>query len=297
VYLLTVFFEPERVNARNAAFTWLPASARDLADRIEIRPGTATGGAAGKLSLVRINGAWFADLGSLQVPVKQGRIDDLFRILADRGAFPRIGSAASSHSGLGLSAENASRLEIRGGAAIEPLLDLLIGNDNAEGREVYLRKNGENEYRLGDALIKSYVEGEAASWYDLKLFSESRADMVQRIRVSPVKDGEGDEDYVLARNEAGWLIEGSTETPSADAVDTYVRAIFDIQGDDFLADTPPVFDAGRLSLELGDGSVITVQAAEEQNGKRPVMVSGSSYVYLLSESAVRRILRERLSLE
>jgi hypothetical protein len=299
VYVLTLFFDPARVNARNALFTWLPAEARDMADRIEInRPGEEP------LFIQRTDNKWFAALGGANVPVKQGRIDDLFRILCTRGAFPRLGSSASSHEDLGLSTENASRLVIRGGAAALPLLDLLVGADDSAGREVYLRKNGENEYRSGDRLIKSYVSGAATSWYDLKLFAENRADAVQRIRISPVKDGEGDEDFSFSRSENGWALESGIPSGSGgenlgEAADVYVRNIFDIQGDDFLSPEDAAgieFNAGRLSIELGDGSVITVLAAAEQDGMRPVTVSGVPYVYLLSQPALARLIRERSTL-
>ncbi|MDR2143642.1 MAG: DUF4340 domain-containing protein, partial [Treponema sp.] len=254
VYLLALFFDPARVNARNASFTWLSAEARDMADRMEIsRPGEEA------LLIQRINNRWFAALGGGSVPVKQGRIDDLFRILCTRGAFPRLGSSASSHEDLGLSAENASRLVIRGGAATPPLLDLLVGNDDSAGREIYLRKNGENEYRSGDRLIKSYVSGAATSWYDLKLFAENRADAVQRIRISPFKDGDGDGDFSFFRSENNWVpesgIPAESGTPGGEsfgtAADAYVRNIFEIQGDDFLSPEDAAgieFNAGRLSV-------------------------------------------------
>jgi hypothetical protein len=304
VYVLTLFFDPARVNARNASFTWLSAEARDMADRMEIsRPGEEP------LFIQRTDNRWFAVLGGGQVPVKQGRVDDLFRVLCTRGAFPRLGSSASSHEELGLSPEKASRLVVRGGAAALPLLDLLVGDDDSAGREVYLRKNAENEYRSGDRLIKSYVSGAATSWYDLKLFAENRADAVQRIRISPVKDGEGDEDFSLSRSENGWTLEAGipaeppapagTDERFVTAVDAYVRNLFEIQGDNFLAPENAAdieFNAGRLSIELGDGSVITVLAAEERDGMRPVTVSGIPYVYLLSQPTLARLLRERSTL-
>lgn len=292
VYLITLFFDPERVAARGAAFTWLPAGARDLADRVEItRP------AAEKLVLLRNNGLWFAESGAGQVPVKQGRVDDLFRILDTRGAFPRLGSSASSHAELGLSEDRASRLVIRGAA--EALLDLLVGVDDRSGRSVYLRKSGENEYRSGDNLIKTYVEGETSSWYNLKLFEENRAGAVQSLRVSPPKnEGEEGEDFTLLRNGAGWVFQDGAAGPQADSVDSWTRNIFDIQAEAFLSRAEASgleFTAGRLNLELDDGSTIVVQAAGEYEGKRPVTVSGSSYTYLLSENAARRLFRSRSS--
>jgi hypothetical protein len=294
VYILTLFYDPERVASRNSAFTWLPGEARDLADRVEIiRPGEE------KFVLIRKSGSWFAGLGAEQVPVKQGRIDDLFRILTGRGAFPRLGSSASSHAELGLSPEQAIRLVVWGGTAAQPLLDLLVGADDSAGREVYLRKNGENEYRSGDRLIKTYADGEKRAWYDLRLFNENSADLVQRIKVSPFKEGEGSEDFTLVKSGQGWNFEGGSAAPPADAVDTWLRNLFDIQGDDFLSredSASLVFNAAVINLELGNSSVITVQAARENSGQWPVMVSGSSYIYLLSQPAFRRLFRERSTL-
>ncbi|MDR1506610.1 MAG: DUF4340 domain-containing protein [Treponema sp.] len=291
VYLLTVFFDSGRVNARGASFTWLSPEAQDMADRIEIsRPGNET------LVIRRINDAWFAVLGGGQVPVKQGRIDDLFRVLCTKGTFPRLGSSPSSHEALGLSAERAARLVIRGGAAVPPLIDLLVGEDDSSGREVYLRKNGENEYRSGDRLVKSYVNGGERAWYNLRLFAENRAGMVQRIRMDAPEDGE---DFSLARNGNVWAWEPSGET-AGEAADAYVRNLFEIQGDTFLSPEAAeslAFDSGGISIELGDGSVITVRAAEEQDGMRPVLVSGSPYVYLLSRPAAERLFRARSTLD
>ena len=292
VYLVTVFFDPERAAARRAAFTWLPAGARDTASRIEI---SLPDGAQTLMTLK--NGSWFIEGAGESFPVKQGRVDDLLRILSGRGAFPRQGSSAAHHEELGLSPERAARLVIRDVTANELLLDLLIGDDGAAGRDVYLRKNGENEYRSGDSLVKTYVTSGVSSWYNLALFEENRAGEVQRIGVSPLKDGEsGDSrDYVLVRDNKEWKAEsGGTGTPSAEAVEGYVRAIFDSRADDFLPRMGSAglqFGAAKLRLELGDGSVIVVQAGEELDGKRPVTVSGSQYNYIFSGAAAQRLFR------
>jgi hypothetical protein len=292
VYLITIFFDPERAAARRAAFTWLPAGGRDTASRIEI---SLPDGEQTVMTLK--NGSWFVERDGESFPVKQGRVDDLLRILSTRGAFPRQGSSAAHHEALGLSPERAARLVIRDGTANELLLDLLIGDDGASGRDVYLRKNGDNEYRSGDSLIKTYATSGVSSWYNLALFEKNRAGEVQRIEVGPVKGGEnGDSrDYVLVRDNAGWKAErGGTGTPSTEAVDGYVRAIFDSRADDFLPRMDAAgleFGAAKLRLELGDGSAIVVQAGEEVDGKRPVTVSGSQYNYLFSGAAVQRLFR------
>jgi hypothetical protein len=292
LYGFTLFFDPERVNERNASFSWLPGSARDEADRIEVsRPGEEP------LVLVRKNDSWFALAGTdFELPVKQGRIDDIFRILTERGAFPLRGSAASSHEGLGLVSGEASRLVIRGGIGV-PLLDLLIGGDDSSGREVFLRKNGENDFRSGERLIATYINGNDTAWYDLRLFHDDPSATVQRVRVSPP---DGTENFTVAKNGGAWIFEGSSASPDGTKVDDWIRGIFEAQGDSFI----PLVEggelaAGRITLELGDGSVRTILVGEAfpdtgDTERRPVSVSGVPYLFVLSQWTLQnRLFRTR----
>ncbi|MDR1931128.1 MAG: hypothetical protein LBQ44_10955, partial [Treponema sp.] len=257
LYGFTLVFDPQRVSERNASFSWLSGEARDEADRIQvIRPG------AEPLSLIRKNDAWYALLGSGQeVPAKQGRVDDIFRILSEKGAFPLRGSSPASHEELGLLPEGASRLIIRGGAGTVPLLDLLIGADDSSGREVFLRNNGENGFRSGDRLIATYVNGADTAWYNLRLFRDDLSSSVQRLRVSPLKNGEDDEDYVLARSGDTWVFEGDRRKPDGAKAAEWVKGLFDVQGDYFISGAEaPELSSARITVELGDGSIITILA-------------------------------------
>jgi hypothetical protein len=284
IYGLTLFFDPARINARNAAFTWLPAGARDEADRITITRGTQ------ELELVLQNGKWFALLDDMAVPVKQGRVDDLFRILGTRGAFPRRGSSAVSHTELGLG-DDAARLVIRGGAGL-PLLDLLVGKDDSSGKEVFLRKNGENDFRSGDRLISSYVNGEKSAWYDLKLFEDTSIDLVQRVQVN-FAGSEGPVNYGIIRSGENWTFEGDALSLNKEKVGTWIQGILEAQGEDFTSSVD-IQNSGRITLELGDGSVLSVQTGEAgEDGKTPALVSGKPYVFMLPQWTVSRLQRER----
>jgi len=242
------------------------------------------------------------------VPVKQGRIDDIFRLLGTRGAFPRRGSSASSHKDLGLTFTGSTgsdnndgyRLVIRGGAGL-PLLDLLVGREDASGKEVFLRKNGENEFRSGDRLIGSYVKAERTSWYDLKLFDETSVEQVQRVKVSfSGYKGPEDEtplvgyiDYIIARSADNWIMEGNTTPLDKDKTETWIRGILEAQGDDFLPTRNNINAVAGIVMELGDGSSLRLQIGEAmEDGKIPA-VSKNPYVYSLPNWTVTRILRER----
>jgi len=294
LYVLSILLDPARSNARNERFTWLPAASRSDADRIEIsRDGE-------KLELVLKNGSWFVLAASAEVPAKQGRVDDLFRLLSTRGAFPRRGSNAGSHAELGL--DGSTRLLILGGPGL-PLLDLLVGKEDPSGRSVFLRKNGENEFRSGDRLIGSYVNGEKTAWYDLKLFEERPLAQVQRVQVhfsgytgideeQPVEYS----DYTVTRSGEDWAIAGSPL--DREKTETWIRGILEAQGDDVL----PAHDelggsfqaAAGIRVELGDGSFIELQIEQAgEDGKTPALVSGRPYRIALSRWTLARLFRER----
>jgi hypothetical protein len=303
VYLVTLFFDPSRANARNERFTWLPPGAREDADKIEIIGGDE------KFELVLRDGKWFALLdatgGPQEVPLKQGRVDDIFRLLGTRGAFPRRGSSASSHKDLGLSINGSTtdgyRLVIRGGAGL-PLLDLLVGQNDVSGKEVFLRKNGENEFRSGDKLIGSYVKADKTSWYDLKLFEETSVEQVQRVRVTfSGYTGPEDEtpligyiDYSIVRSAENWIMEGDSTPLDKDKTEAWIRGILEAQGDNFLPSQNNSAAAARIAVELGDGSTLRLQVGETiEDNKAPAITGNKSYVYVLPRWTVTRLLRER----
>lgn len=318
-YALALFFDPQRSAGRAARFTWLPPGARDQADRIEISRSGET------LELVLRNGAWFALPGpessgpgpaegpaenltgpgpAVEIPVKQGRVDDLFRILGTRGSFPRRGSSASSHEDLGLGS-GASRLVIRGGPGL-PLLDLLVGREDPSGREVFLRKTGENEFRSGDRLIASYVNGGGTSWYDMKLFEETSPAQVQRVRVrfigytgAPGAPGDPPpaeyEDYAVARSGETWTVAG--EAAAAETVDGWIRGILEAQGEDLIPLPGGFQPAAEITVDLGDGSSLSLAIGNAgENGGSPALVKGRPYGFTLPQWTVSRLLLRRESL-
>jgi hypothetical protein len=295
VYAATLFFDPANMNARNERFTWLPAGAREKADKIEI--GSELAG--DKTELVLRGGKWYALLETDEVPVKQGRIDDLFRLLGTRGAFPRRGSSSSSHETVGLGT-NAYRIVIKGGAGL-PLLDLLVGSGDSSGNSVFLRRFGENEFRSGDKLIGSYIAAEKTSWYDLKLFDDINLSAVQRVRVTfSGYTGPEDEtpligymDYNIARSGDNWVMDSTTL--DRDKVETWIQTILEAVGETILPSGNSAFDAtARIYIETGNGANVALQIGElSTEDKAFASVTGKPYVYVLPRWTVTRLLRER----
>jgi hypothetical protein len=305
IYAGTLVLTPERLNSRNAAYTWLETEWADQADRIEISGGGET------LALVRRDALWYVEAQGAEYPAKQGRVADLLRLLTVRGAYPLRGGAVSSHERLGVG-ENASRIVVRGGAGAAPLLDLLVGSGDATGREVYLRKSGRNEVRSGEDKFTAYLSPSPSAWYNLRLFPQEDGgalslDMVQRVTaVSPPPDGEAGGEppapLVIARSGSGWTVEGvDADALDSSRIDPYIRAVLDAEGDGFAAGfsaDDPAFNEGRIRLELGDGSTRAIRLgplyspAEGEAGKRTAAVSGSQYVYTLAEWMTARLFRD-----
>jgi hypothetical protein len=300
VYLVTLFFDPERVSSRNAAFLWLDQKLQDQADGIELARANEWNN---PLRLVRRGSAWFALIGEAEFPAKNARVEDLFRILAARDAYPVRGSDQSSQERLGLAENRAARVLVKGGAGL-PLLDLLVGDSDAAGREVYMRRNGQNEIRSGEDKLSAYINGSETSWYRLGLFSElpspPDAAQVQRITVNPPPAKEGEETLeplVITRSGSGWSIEGvDDETVDAQRVDSYLRGILDAEGDNFmpgLSSATTGFAEGRILLEMGNGSSLGINTGTLPEDRKAATASGSPYVYTLADWTVNMLFREK----
>lgn len=294
VYILSLVFDPARANVRNEQFTWLPAGLRDEADRIEIFRGGE------KIELVLKNGDWYVLSEQLEIPARQGRIDDLFRLLSTRGAFPQRGNTGASHAELGL--DGSVRLVIRGGAGL-PLLELFVGTEDPSGKSVFLRKSGESQFRSGDRLISTYINGEKNSWLNLKLFDEISVAYVQRVLVyysgfygigeevspAPYKD------YTICRSGENWEIDSILDK---DRTENWIRAVLEATADDILpspvaeiSGMPPAI--ALIRAELGDGGALELQVYEPmEDGKAFAIVKGKPFVYVLSQWTAVRILRD-----
>jgi hypothetical protein len=306
VYIGTLVFEPERINTRSASFVWLPPEALDRADRIEI---IANG--TEPVLLERRGGPWVVPAAGLEYPARQGRVEDLLRILSSRGAYPVRAGSAASHERLGLTEDTSDRIIIGGGAGL-PLLDLLIGYDTATKNEIYMRKNNQDEVRSGQPSLTAYISGERTAWYNLRLFPENETrpidtTAIQRISVlapAAPEPGPGAEDtpapelLVLGRNAGGWILEGGPDIPlDSQRIDAYLRSIVDAEGEDFIPSmgaNDQTYNDGRIVLEMGDGTARTIRVGPLMEGnRRSAVISGSPYVYALAEWTISRIFREK----
>jgi hypothetical protein len=179
-----------------------------------------------------------------------------------------------------------------------------------------MRKNTQNQVRSGTASISNYLSSGLTSWYNLRLLPANiTPESVQRVIITPPADSaetaaaEGDANpadngtadnvithaaapaiVTLTRFGNGWTVNGAdADTP---AVESYIRAVLEAEGDDFAAYTGAV-SVSRIVLELGDGSIRTIRLGPpNEENRRFAIVSGSSYVYSLAPWAADRLFRE-----
>ena len=247
VYVLTLVFDPERSGRRSDAYAWLDPRLRDSVDRVDFNGGES-GGGAGALSLLRRNGRWVALRDGVEYPAREARVDELLGLLSRRASYPRRSVSSAGHGLFGLSGTTASRITLSGGAGL-PLLDLLIGIADAGGGSLYMRRADSAEVRSGDGGLSAYIDNEARSWYDLRLFPETGdgrvlPDSVQRLTViPPAQDLEGGTvegvAMLISRAGNGWRIDAgdrSTEPGGIEKsrVDSYINGILSTTGDDFV---------------------------------------------------------------
>jgi hypothetical protein len=298
-YVLSLVFDPERRGSRSDAYVWLDPRLRDSVDRIDIQE---AGDSAGGLSLLRRNGKWLALRDGGEYPARETKINDLLAELSRRDSYPRRSNSPSARGRFGLEEARAARITLRGGAGL-PLLDLLAGN-SGPGGDIFLRKAGGNEVRSGKDRLSPYIDAQARSWFDLRLFPEGEnnsvtVDSVQRLSVR-AEGGEGGspaEPVVISRLQNSWRITAGDlvlepEDIEKTRVDSYISGIINTAGDDFVSSGLPRASAS-LSLELADGRVLDLRLGPAgEGGQRRAAVSGSPYVYSLAPWAADRLFRE-----
>jgi hypothetical protein len=306
VFTGTLIFSPERVSRRDNQYTWLDPKWKDQVDRIEIR------GGEGETVFVRRNGLWAAVHSGREYPVREGGIADLLSDITARGEYPVRGKSASSHEKLGLSEAAASRIILWGGPASPPLLELLAGDTDLTGNEVYYRKGGQDEVRSGSNTIAGYLNYSRTSWYDLRLFSGAEGlspeDVYRLTVIAPSGEGETPpllpEPLVIAGNGGDWTVDGiAGEALDLSKVKAYIRLVLNSGGDDFepgLNLEDPVFNEGRILVELEDGASKTLRlgavlpgSGSDESGRRRAAVSSDRpYVYVLSPWTMTRLFRD-----
>ncbi|MDR0503355.1 MAG: DUF4340 domain-containing protein [Treponema sp.] len=298
IFTASLIFNPQSSGARSALYVWLDSKPALRISQIVIS------GAAEKTELVKINDRWFVTYNGREYPARQLRVDDFIAVFTARAAWPVRSTSASSHARLGLENGTGTRVTLYGENT--SLLDLLFGSQN--GREINVRRYGQNEVRYTDSSAASYITSPVRSWFNLRLIPESEdgriaVDSVQRLSVyttvahlAGAAHPAGAASIVFSRRNREWTVSGAQITnPDQNSIDSYIRSVLNAEGEDFnteMSADSPVLTHSRIVLELGDGSVRTIRLSEpDESGKCFAHVTGSDFIYSLSSWTAGRLFR------
>jgi len=282
------------IGAGSSRFVWLDSKVSARAGRIVINRG------AEEITLVKENNKWLVSNNGVSYPARQMRVEDFFSIFTKRASWPVRSSSASSHARFGLEEQNASKITIYGENA--PLITLLIGDNDVTGNEAYFRKAGENEVRSGDNSIRTYLNSPVTSWYNLRLVPESEGGQVGVDSVQRLSVVSNSQNQVFSRRGRAWTVSGiDVANPDKTAIDDYVRTVLNTEGDNFddsISADSPLLDNSRITLEFGNGRVVTIRLSEaDESGRRFAHVSGSDLIYSIPSWAAGRLFTSAENLE
>ena len=292
LYAGSLVFNPERSNKKNALYTWLDPKLAGKTDRIVIDSQEQ------KTELFRKNDNWFVLHNGIEYPARRMRVEDFINIFTSRSAWPVRASGASSHGKFGLDSGTSSRITIYGENSV--YLDILTGDDDKTGREIYVRRFSNDEVRSGDNTFVSYINGTETSWYNLKFFPESENGKISLQDVQRLSLYNEGETVIFTRANRSWEVSG-VNNPDMKSIEDYIDIVLNSEGDDFLdsvSSSDPGLNHSRIVIEFGNGkiSTIRVSAADEVN-RRFAHVSGSNYIYAIPLWVSFRILKSAASFE
>jgi hypothetical protein len=291
LYTGSLVFNSERSNNKNASYIWLdPKFARKI-DRIILNTEEL------KLELFKKKDDWFVLYNNSEYPARRARIEDFISIFSSRSAWPVRASEASSHARFALE-RDAPRLSMYGENAV--YLDILFGNNDKTGREIYVRKFGNDEVRSGDNTFVFFINGTAASWYNLRFFPESENGKISVEDVQRFSLYNEGETVIISRANRSWEVSG-VNNPDMKKIEDYISIVINSEGDDFLdsvSSNDSRLNHSRIVIEFGNGKISTIRiSAADEDNSRFAHISGSDYIYTIPLWVSARILRNAASFE
>jgi len=291
IYIVSIIITSD-IGSKSSSYAWLDSKSTGKIVKIAIKD------SENEYELVKINNLWFVLNKGTEFPAKQLRVEDFLKILTTRSSWPVRSAGAGTHGRFGLE-KPVGRITIYGETV---LLDLLTGNEDIFKNEIYLRKEGQNEVRAGNNAIKSYISSPVSNWYNLRLIPESENGSIDISSVQRLSVYTPQETQVFSRKNRKWEISGITvEKPDQSIIDNYIRQVITIEGDNFedlVKSNDPMFDTANISIELGNGRIITIRFSPmDYSGGRFAHVSGKNYVYFISSYQADKLFRSAASFE
>lgn len=254
IWAAGLVFSPERVAARSESAHLIAGKSADVAS-----VSLSGGSLAAPIQLIKSGAAWTMTDSSTQLPAQSSRVTAFVNALASVTRLRQVARSKDSWAGFQLDDAKAKRATLKD-AAGKVLADIYVGSYGPTGGEVYLRRTGSDNSYTVDGSIASYFNYGRPSWLDLAVLGGIKETEVQSFSVKAgiELDGKGKPalalDYGVSRDGKSWK-SGAAQL-DADSVDSYLRAILGLQGEDYVAAPPAEAFAridAKLTLELGSG--------------------------------------------
>jgi len=292
-YAGSFIFSYSRDNERSASHVWLDSNAAARVNKLVINTFWD------EFEFLKKNNQWFINLNNHEYPARQARIEDFIRVFTTRSSWPVRSSSASAHERFGLDGRASRIIFYNDNSA---LLDLLMGDDDIMGSGAYFRKAGQNEVRSGDNSVRSYLNGDVTSWYNLRLIPESEGGNVTINNIQRLTVINGEETKVFTRSNRVWDITGvNVSNPDVSKIEEYINFVLNAEGEDFINPVKASgmsFDHIRLILEFGNGNIIIIYLSDsDEVNKRYASLSSSNYFYQIPLWVSIRLLRNAESFE
>jgi len=318
-YAASFIFSPENMNTKSSLYTWLDPKMEGKINRIVISKGDTNLlmkeypdmfdiGIEEILSsldieLIKKGNKWFVFNNGREYPARQHRIEDFIKIFSKSSPWPVRSTNASSHARFGLDGSMSSRITVYSENAV--LMDILLGNEDNGGKEIFMRRYGENEVRSGDSIASSYLSNSISSWYELRLFPETENGLLDVSSVQRISVYRENETLIFSRQNREWIASGfGLVSPGQAQIENYIHAVLNAEGDDFISyvnTNDPALDYNSIIIEFGDGSVKTIRiSAPNETNTRIANVrnaGNSEYIYSIPLWTAVRILKDASSFE
>jgi len=293
LYAGSFIFNSDQSNNKKASYIWLDPKLAEQIDRITVNTEEQ------KLELVKRKDNWFVLHNGGEYPARKARIEDFISNFTSRSVWLVRASGASSHASFALEGETP-RLTMYGENSV--YLDILFSNKEKTGREIYVRRFGNDEVRSGDNTFISFINGTAASWYNLRFFPDSEDNKISLQDVQRFSLYNEGESLIFTRSNNSWEVSGvNIVNPDIKSIEDYISTVLNSEGDDFVdsvSSNTPELNYSRIVIEFGNGKISTIRiSAADENNRRFAQVSGSDYIYAIPSWVSARILKNAASFE
>jgi len=293
LFAVSVFLSPEMALTRAVAGRL--SADKTPVDAVEItlsKSGTS-------LSLLKGPAGWTVRDKDGEWPCDPGKPDAFLKALDSVTELVPVSASRDSLPSFGLDAQAATVL-VKGKDG-KALADFQAGKDDSSGNGVYVRKSGSDGAFSASSVFKSYLVAERRMWADFRVFGaaikeESVLSVKVKARVTLDREAKKEllDEYRLTRDaESGWVHDrGATPKLDGTKVDSMVRALLGMKGEDFSLASPAEASldkpAATVELALRDGSTATFLVGKE---------AGDGRFFVKGSTSGRVLVASRYSLE